>query len=84
MDLRHQLPFGGRVDLVEDGIARGERAGRGGAQRDRDGDAGEDVGRRARQQGAIFEPFHARPAAAPEPSAARRPEADLRPVVEFG
>ena len=58
VDLRHQPPVGGRVDLEEDDFARGERAGRGGAQRDRDGDGGEEVARRTRQQGAVLKPGH--------------------------
>ena len=67
VDLRHQTPVGVRVDLEEGDFARGERAGLGGAQRDLGGDGGEDVARRTRQQGALFELSHARPAAAPGP-----------------
>ena len=58
MDLRHQTPVGGRVDLEEGNLARGERAGLGGAQLDLGGDGGEDVARRTRQQRAVLEPGH--------------------------
>ena len=58
VDLRHQPPVGVRVDLEEDDLARGERAGLGGAQLDLGGDGGEDVARRTRQQRAVLEPGH--------------------------
>src|SRR5208337_3835654 len=48
MDPRHQTPVGGRVDLEEGNLARGERAGLGGAQLDLGGDvlaAGPHTGR---------------------------------------
>ena len=58
VDLRHQPPVGVRVDLEEGDLARGERAGLGGAQLDLGGDGGEDVARRTRQQRAVLEPGH--------------------------
>ena len=48
MDPRHQTPVGVRVDLEEGDLARGERAGLGGAQLDLGGDGGKDVARRTR------------------------------------